>query len=124
MTLTVGVPVKITGPWSIQRISRLVADTTGTISVNSERPEFIKAYVTVTVDLTSGQNNTISAYIYQNGYPLPGAKSTIQVDSGDPKQIFILYEADLSQSNNDIEVWLENETKSTSIIPRQATHLV
>lgn len=119
-TLSVGVPTLVAGTWTLIRASQYTTTTGGRATLNSERDVLTPIDVSVVVDPASGTNKSIRAYVALNGAAINDSGIAINLDAGDPKQISVPWQINLSTTDF-IEIFIENETDSVDCTVIDAT---
>ena len=119
-TLAVGVPTLVAGTWALIRNSQFTTTTAGKATYNGERDLVTPIDVSVVVDPASGTNKTIRAYVAVNGAAVVNSGIAVNISSGDPKQISVPWQANLSTGDY-VEVFIENETDSVNATVIDAT---
>jgi len=119
-TLSVGVPTLVAGTWTLVRSSQFTTTTGGRATYNGERDLVTPIDVSVVVDPASGTNKSIRAYVAVNGTEVANSGIAVNISSGDPKQISVPWQANLS-TGDFVEVFIENETDSVNATVIDAT---
>jgi hypothetical protein len=107
-------PVKVSGTFTLGDISAgWTGSTNGRITHTGATSRHIVNAI-VTLDVSSGSNHKISAYIAKNG-TIVSVKMTDTISSGAPRSIATF--ANLSLATNDyVEIFVRNESTTDSVI--------
>jgi len=112
-TLSVGVPTIVAGTWVDERSSQFTNTSGGRGTYNGERDLTTPIDISITVDVASGTNKSIRAYVAINGTVVTNSGKAVNISSGDPKELTLHWQAALSTSDY-VEVFIENETDSVN----------
>lgn len=115
----VGVPVKIAGTWTIERESKFSVDTTGRMTLTSERAVTVPLDGTTTTEAASGTNKDIKTYFALNGSVISNSGKKSKVGASDPRNTSILWQLEL-QPGDFIEEFQENNSDTTNLITEDA----
>ena len=110
-TLSVGVPTLVAGTFVEERASHFTATTAGRATYNGEKDLPTPMEATFTIDMASGTNKSVRAYIAKNGTAIANSGHTVNISAGDPKQITVLWQ-DTATTTDFYEPFIENETDS------------
>ena len=119
-TLSVGVPTLVAGTWSLERSSQYTTTTAGRATYNGERNLVTPIDASVVIDPASGTNKSIRVFIAVNGSVITNSGMSVNISSGDPKEITVPWQVNLSTTDF-IEVFIENETDSVDCTVSDAT---
>ena len=108
-------PAKIAGTWVCERESLFSCDTTGRITVTSERDIVVPIDATLSIDVASGANKDLKAYIALNGTVIANSSKSVRVSSGAPQSLTLLWQLSLATTDY-LEVFVENTTDAVNII--------
>ena len=112
--LAVGVPTIVLGTFVDERSSHFTNTTAGRVTYVGEKPLTSPIDAILVMDPVSGTNKTIRAYIAINGTEIVNSSKAINIGSGDPKGIALMWQAEL-QPNDFVELFIENETDSVDV---------
>lgn len=118
--LSVGVPTLVAGTWSLERNSHYTTTTGGRITSDSERDILTPIDASVVINPASGTNKSIRVFIALNGTEITNSGMSVNISSGDPKEISVPWQVNLSTTDF-IEVFIENETDSVDCTVTDAT---
>lgn len=112
-------PTLVAGTWVDQRKSHFTNTAAGRATYNGERPLTVPLDSSITVEPASGTNKIIRAYIAINGVVQLGSGKSIRVDSGNPLNLTLMWQANIAKDDY-IEVFVENKTDSVNIVVKDA----
>ena len=107
--------VKVNGVWTDEGSSRFSADSTGRITYIGERGTVSPLDATLNVEMDSGSNDTIAAYLVVNDVVIRASEGKATVSSSQPGTIVCQWQYTFSEGDY-LELWLENQTDSTDIV--------
>lgn len=119
-TLSVGVPTLVAGTFVEERASQFTTTAAGRIVYIGERDLVTPIDFCITIDPVSGTNKSIRACIAKNGTAVPNSSKAVNIGSGDPKELTILWQENMS-TNDYVEIFIENETDSVDATVIDAT---
>lgn len=111
--LSVGVPTLVLGTFTQEGSSHFTTTTAGRATYNGERDLLTPMSATFTIDMVSGTNKSMRAYVAKNGTVIANSGHTVNISSGDPKQITIIWQ-DTASETNFYEPFIENVTDSVN----------
>lgn len=117
--VSVSTPTLVTGTWNIERASHFTGSAAGRATYNGERNLVTPIDATFTVSPASGTNKLMRGYIAINGTEIGNSHKEINVNSGSPLQITLMWQEKLAQGDF-VEIFVSNETDSTNIIVEDA----
>lgn len=112
-TLSVGVPTLVAGTWVNEGTSHFTATAAGRATYNGEKDIAVPMSAILTIDVASGTNKSIRAYVALDGTAVTNSGHAVNISAGDPKQITVTWQADRSTTEF-VEPFIENETDSTN----------
>ena len=107
--------VKVNGVWTDEGSSRFSADSTGRITYIGERGTVSPLDATLNVEMDSGSNDTIAAYLVVNDVVIRASEGKATVSSSQPGTIVCQWQYTFSEGDY-LELWLENQTDTTDIV--------
>jgi hypothetical protein len=119
----VDTPTLVDGTFVVERTSHFTGTTGGRLTLNSERPVAGPIMASLTIDVASGTNKSIRAYLALNGTEITNSGQAVNITAGDPKQLTIPWQISLEEDDY-LEIFVENETDAVNIIVIDATLLV
>ncbi len=115
-----GTPIILAGTWnSVERASHFTGTTSGRATFNGERSLAAPVDISVTVEPASGNNKDISAYIAIDGAFVANSKTTVRVDSANPKVIAIPWQVDFDEDKF-VEIYVSNDTDNIAVLGTSA----
>jgi hypothetical protein len=113
-------PVKAAATFVVEDESKYTCDTSGTCTYDGEVDDRPPVGISITVDVASGTNKDITAYLAKNGAVITNSGMKTTVNSGRLESIVILWQENTSE-NDFYEIWVENNTDTTNIIVTDGT---
>jgi hypothetical protein len=111
---SISVPVKVAGTTTALSISqRFTVSTTNRATYNGAIVRYFK--VSVISSLTSGNNNSLSIYVYKNGAQIPESKILVTANAGGRSENASTQCIISGNENDYIEVWVENNSATNNI---------
>lgn len=118
--LSVGVPTIVLGTFVSERASHFTNTTAGRTTYNGERDITTPIDISIVVDVASGTNKSIRAYVAINGTEVTNSGKAVNISSGDPKELTMPWQ-EVITTNDFVEVFIENETDSVNATVVDAT---
>lgn len=110
-----GTPVKVAGTWAVELESQMTGDTTGRLTLDTEKDNRLPIGFSLTVEPVSGGTQQVAAYVAINGVAVTNSKRQGSASSGNPTSITGLWQADLSPTDY-VEVWVANDSGTTNLL--------
>ena len=111
---TVNTPVKVAGTTAALSLNeRIVASTSNRLTYTGAEPSVVLATWNALVD--TGNNVLLTFYVYKNGTKIDETASSVRAGSGSDERLAYLSAIVNVETNDYIELWVENNTNTTNV---------
>lgn len=116
-----GTPVKVIGnnDWVDERSSQSTNDNTGRSTYDGGKPIVVPITMRASIEPVSGTNKTISLFIALNGSVIPGSTATVNVGSGDPKSVTVIWQEE-ALPGDFVELFISNDSDTIDVLVSSA----
>ena len=121
--VSVGVPTLVNGTWSELKDSQTTTTAAGRVTYDGAKTATLPFTAVLSIEPLSGTNKDLSVFFAINGSVVNDTRQLVNVASGDPKSVTVLWQADFA-TDDFIEIFVENESDSIDIVVNDAVFRV